>query len=147
MLFERWNPADTAELWPLVRDHYSRRKRTTRPHRIGGPGTPIMLITTAGSAWIATLQQASRWNAKWRTYPSWWLSTFRRAATDSPASHLIAEATAILKKHTDAPIFTAIDPRKVRSSDPGHTFRRAGYRYHCSTRPLRPGRSLLIMTA
>lgn len=141
-----WHPADSAELRPLLLEHYSRRRPLAPGARLGGVGTPLLLATTAGSAFVAVFQRRDAWGVPWRSFPSWWVGAFRRA-TDDPAraSELVAEATARLQVAIPGPCFTTVDLRHVRSSTPGLCFMRAGWRPLCSTRPLKRSRSLLVL--
>jgi hypothetical protein len=145
---QHWRPATSAELRPELASHYSRRRVLRRGGRFGGIGRPLLLVTPAGSAFVAVWQDRHTWRPAWRPFPSWWVSAFRRAAADpTPASVLVAAAGEILQLERRGPMFTAIDARRVRARTPGLVFIRAGWRPTASTRPLARWRSLLILRA
>ena len=141
-----WRVCRSADLAPLVLGHYSRRHPVRPGVHLGGAGAPLYLLTRSGSAWVAVLQRGSRWPVVWRSWPSWWVSLFRRHPSDPlKASELVRRAWVWTWSVCQAPGYTAVDVRRVLSSTPGLCFLRAGWRYHCSTRPLERWRSLLVL--
>jgi len=143
-----WTETNTRGIIELIDGHYSRRKRANPHHRVGGVGSPLILKTAAGSALIATWQTRNAWDIKWRHFPSWWIGLFRRNPSDpASASELVRDATTLLAARHAGRIYTAIDLKKIRKTKtPGLCFIRAGYRPFCSTRPLKPSRSLMIIS-
>lgn len=144
---DSWRLSCSRELGPLVVGHYSRRRAPRPGRRLGGVGAPLYLITDSGSAWMAVWQLGQHWHAAWREYPSWWVSLFKRDGSDAlKASELVAEATARMVALRPGLAYTAVDLRQVRHTRrPGYCFRKAGWVDHCSTRPFKRCRSLLIL--
>lgn len=142
-----WHLATCAELTPLIAGHYSRRHPPRPGTRLGGIGSPLYLATELGSAWIAVWQVGHGWNIPWRSWPSWWVSLFRRQpAEPSTASELVKAASALMHARRPGPAYTAVNLRKIHHTrTPGRSFRLAGWTPLCSTRPQQRSRSLLIL--
>jgi hypothetical protein len=108
----------------LADRHYSRQ--TIGAHQVGGPGRSFVLVTDCGRAlWLAT----------WPEYPQDELDAYRcsifRNEGAGLSSRLIREAMLRTEQAWGAPPpdgwVTWVDARRVRSTNPGYCFLRAGW--------------------
>ena len=112
----------------LADRHYSRRK--IGAPQFCPPGQTLVLVTPDGDAVFA-------W---WRPHPAsglkamngldGWTCTIFRNESARRSSELILEAEAILRERHDCGpdgLITYVDTKKVRSSNPGFCFQRAGW--------------------
>lgn len=124
--------------WILFQRHYSRYiyKDGRNPRRFVGPGERIVLITPDGQSlfvWRKFIDQSGQGGVN--------CSIFRNES-DRKSSELILEAEKIAwNRWPGERLYTYVNPKKVRSSNPGCCFMKAGWRKCGTTKK----RSLLIL--
>jgi hypothetical protein len=111
----------------LADRHYSRK--TTGSDRFMPPGRQFVLMTDDGRAVWGVV-----WNRPEYVFHAWkhaWLNTLFRNESAHLSSDLIVAAVAATRWYwPDVPalgIVTFVDPRKVRSANPGYCYRMAGW--------------------
>ncbi|HLJ67752.1 MAG TPA: hypothetical protein VKX16_10380 [Chloroflexota bacterium] len=108
----------------LAERHYNRQTPGSR--QFCPPGQNLVLITDAGDAvWVTTRQrfQDHDWKGAW-------VCTLFRNESAQRSSDLIREAIRITKERWGEPphgIITFVNPRKIRSHNPGCCFKLAGF--------------------
>ena len=133
-------PLDSASAWIEVRDgdpsvrsvfdrHYSRRaKRASAiPHpnhaKFMGPGEHMVLRTVACDAIFAWRVERFRQDGQEGVNCAVFRNEGRRRSSD-----LIREAVRLAwERWPDERLFTFVDPRKIRSTNPGACFKAAGW--------------------
>ena len=124
-----WLPVSDhdTELRRLADRHYSRKTKGAAKYI--GPGEYLALITPDGKAGF--IWRKTNIELRMDGQEGIECTLFRNEAPELYlSSNLILEAEKLaLQKWPDATrFFTYVDPRKVRSSYPGYTFIRAGYK-------------------
>jgi hypothetical protein len=110
----------------LADRHYSRR--TIGSPQFVGPGSKLVLRDSAGTAvWMRN--HVERWDHQ----PGYCCVLFRNESS-RVASSIILEAEQIaVHEWGPSRVFTYVNPRKVRSVNPGYCFKVAGWRYVTTT--------------
>ena len=111
----------------LADRHYSRQKPGTR--QFVPPGRCVVLRTEAADAvWVTSWPFAQYVKHAW---PGAWVNSLFRNESDHLASELIREAIAATRWYwPDIPeigLVTMVDPKKVRSTNPGYCYKCAGF--------------------
>lgn len=125
-LSEHWyqcRPTDQKALHLFLRHYSCRTWRTRQANRFVGPGESLVLLTYHADALFVWRHERYRRDAQHGIC----CSVFRN---ESPllSSLLIAEAMAIAWERWGAQrLFTFVDPRRVRSVNPGCCFKCAGW--------------------
>ena len=124
-----WLPVSDHDpgLRQLADRHYSRK--TPGAKKYVGPGEYLALITPDGKAGFIWRKTKPELRADGQEGIE--CTLFRNEAPELYLSSeliLQAEKLALVKWPDDTRFFTYVDPRKVRSSYPGYTFIRAGYK-------------------
>lgn len=118
----------------LYERHYSCRKyKDGRLRRFFcGPGEKIVLITPRGDALFVWRRQ--RYSMDGQTGVN--CSVFRNEG-QVRSSRLIKEAMGIAWQHWPGErLYTYVDPRRIRSTNPGYCFKKAGWK-RCGTTKIR----------
>ncbi len=123
-----WQITHRADKWAraIADRHYSRV--TPGAVQFAPPGFALVLLTANHQAlWVSSWQKET-----YAPYPGWICSLFRRESGPGPlASELIRQAVAVTRWAWGNPpmqgMLTFIDPRKVRSVNPGWCFKMAGF--------------------
>lgn len=117
----RYDPAGAA----LADRHYSRRK-VGSPQFVP-PGRCVVLVTTCARAvWVTSWQRHVR-----HAWPGAWVNCLFRNEGAGLSSELIRQAVAATRAVWDPPelgLVTFVDPRWVRSRNPGYCYEAAGFR-------------------
>jgi hypothetical protein len=129
----RWHLSHCADdrARPLADRHYNRQKKGAK--QFAPPGRKLVLLTEDASAlWISSHPYAVYTKHEWAG--AWVNSLFRNERPERDlSSELILEAIAATRAHWgDAPplgIVTFVDRTKVKSSNPGYCYKRAGFRH------------------
>jgi hypothetical protein len=110
----------------LYERHYScRPRRNARPRlQFVGPGEKVVLITQSGDAVLVWLGQRYRMDGQAGVS----CAVFRNESRYL-SSYLISAAMALAwKRWPGERLFTYVNPRRVRSANPGFCFLQAGWR-------------------
>jgi len=116
----------------LFNRHYSKYhyKDGRRPSRFVGPGERIVLLSKCNKAifvWRKFISKDGQDGVN--------CSVFRNESKSLLSSELIKEAELIAKNRWPGQRFyTYVNPRKVRSSNPGYCFKCAGWRFYGVTK-------------
>jgi hypothetical protein len=106
----------------LADNHYSRKTKGARS--FVGPGEKLVLITPSKDALFAWRKNKYRQDGQEGVE----CSIFRNEGTRL-SSKLIKRAVKLAReKWPGARLFTYVNPSAIRSTDPGHCFKRAGWR-------------------
>lgn len=127
----RWYAVDRADprLYALYKRHYSYQKgaKWRRPGNTecSGPGSPLCLLTVPGDAGFIWLKNtAERYDGQTGI-----ACTLFRNEGPYRASELILEAEQLAwQRWPGARLFTYVDPRRVRTANPGYVFLRARWK-------------------
>lgn len=134
-----WAPAKDGDssAYMMARRHYSAWKnRTPKQRQFVGPGEPIVLVGFMLPALF--VWRKSRYRQDGQTGVE--CSLFRNESREL-SSRLIVEAMAwAWDKWPGERLFTMVDPKRIKSTNPGYCFLMAGWR-RCGT----SGRGLLIL--
>jgi hypothetical protein len=115
----------------LADRHYNRQK--VGSPRFVAPGSPLVLLAgdtaEAEALWVSLLQEEEYVDHDW---PGAWVCSAFRNEGAFLSSDLIREAVACTRwRWPDVPaqgLITFVNPKKIRSSNPGFCFLRAGFR-------------------
>jgi hypothetical protein len=122
-LSHRAEPAAVA----IADRHYNRQKPGT-PQFVP-PGRCIVLLTEDERAlWVTSWPFAEYTKHEWAGA---WVNSLFRNESDYLSSDLIREAIAVTRHYWQAPelgIITFVDASKIRSTNPGYCYKRAGFR-------------------
>lgn len=129
----------------LADRHYSRQSPGCG--QVGGPGKRLVMLTPcAGAMWLTHYPRPDLAQDGLDAYRC---SIFRRES--GPLASSLVAAAMELTEHLWGPApdgwVTWIDTRKVRSSNPGYCFLRAGWRHDPDWRPARGRRGKLRLIA
>jgi hypothetical protein len=118
----------------LADRHYTRQKVGAR--QFVPPGRCIVLLTREHNAlWVSSYPYAQYVKHQWAG--AWMCSCFRNESTDL-SSDLIRQAVAVTRWIWGAPpalgMVSFVDASKIRSSNPGYCYKRAGWRHVGYTR-------------
>jgi hypothetical protein len=113
---------------PLADRHYNRQKPGS-PQFVP-PGRCFVLLTPEADAlWVTSWPFAQYVKHAWAGA---WVNSFFRNESPYLSSELIREAVAATRAHYGEPpprgMVTFVDARKVRSTNPGCCYRKAGFR-------------------
>lgn len=115
-----------AYCYDLSRRHYSaRRYRRPRQRLFVGPGRKLVLLSSDG---LAVFAWRDFFDAVQPPQMGWNCCIFRN---EGPvlSSILIAEAVEVaFKEWGKARCYTLVDPKRIRSTNPGYCFKLAGWR-------------------
>ena len=115
---------------PLADRHYNRQKPGT-PQFVP-PGRCMVLLTQeAGALWVTS------WPFEEFVKHAWagaWVNSLFRRESGPLASELIREAVAATRWYWNGPLpelgmITFVDSKKVRSTNPGYCYQRAGFKH------------------
>jgi hypothetical protein len=114
--------------------HYNRQKVGAR--QFVPPGRCIVLLTPAHDAlWVSSYPYAEYVKHQWAG--AWICSCFRNESAHL-SSTLILQAVAVTREIWGTPpqlgMITFVDPAKIRSSNPGYCYKKAGWRHVGSTK-------------
>ncbi len=126
-----WVPARDGDAWAysMYRRHYSSRKnKRPKVRLLIGPGEKLLLVGWMCNAIFAWQKQKDRWDGQAGVN-----CTVFRNESGHVSSEMILEAMTIAwEKWPGERLFTMVDPKAVRSSNPGYCFLKAGWR-KCGT--------------
>lgn len=122
--------------------HYSRNPASRGDHRCAGPGEKIVLLTPCARALLVWRRFLSKDPTVARGDVN--CAIFRNEGAGSLSSDLLRAAMAIAwRRWPGARLYTYVNPRRVRSANPGYCFLMAGWR-HCGVTKTR---KLLVLEA
>jgi hypothetical protein len=107
----------------LYNRHYS-AKKARKIGRFVGPGQRIVLITPEGDALFAWRIAHHRLDGQWGAECTVFRNESRRLSSELIA---YAEQVALIRWPTLVRFYTFVNPRKIRSTNPGYTFLKAGW--------------------
>jgi hypothetical protein len=120
-LSNRFDPPAVA----LADRHYNRQKPGTK--QFVPPGRCIVLLTEKEDAlWVTSWQKYA-----FHSWPGAWVNSYFRNESKHLSSEMIRQAVSVTRYFWTAPalgMITFVDPRKVRSCNPGCCYRIAGFR-------------------
>jgi hypothetical protein len=127
MMFEYWTVTKDgdSQARALFGRHYSfRAYKDNRPHKLFvGPGQKMVLITARGDAlfvWRKFKDDSGQTGVN--------CAVFRNESKTS-SSLLIKEAVVLAQKRWPGErLYTYVNPRKIKSTNPGYCFQRAGWK-------------------
>jgi len=133
--FGRWQVARDGDprVFALASRHYSFRRyqrKIRRDKRVVGPGERLILLSSDGKALCIWKRFRDRSGQQGIC-----CSLFRNEGAGL-SSELLLEAEALARaRWPDASrLYTYVDPRKIRSTNPGYCFQKAGWRKCGQTR-------------
>jgi hypothetical protein len=130
MLLPLWNclvatSLADPEMLALSANHYSRSNLAAK--KLGGPARSLMLRNTTGT--VLFLWQWPLEGMRWDGQNGYNCVMFRNES-ERRSSEIILEAEQIaLGKWGQNRFYTYVDPRKVKSPNPGYCFKIAGYKF------------------
>lgn len=122
------------ECFAIARRHYSAAKNPNpKIRQFVGPGEPLVLITPEADAlfvWRKFIDDSGQSGVNCAIF------RYERSSDDAPlASKLIRDAmTLAWRKWPQQRLYTYVDSKRIRSTNPGFCFKQAGWDYVRDTR-------------